>query len=137
MTKPGRDSRILNFYPQLPSLLRTQPAPPWLHPDSVECWGIASPERDHLCISRWGAFLSHDTVIHQAKTSWLLYKPSFTAVSHVKLINLYQVLQSWSRLIPVFCIFFLEPIKIWYHFNLVKSPSRIHHLHGEFSLPWN
>lgn len=36
---------------------------------------------------------------------------------------------------PVFCIFFLAPTKIRYHFNLVKSPSRTHHSKRDFSLP--
>lgn len=132
MTEPRHEARNPHFYLKLPLLLILQLAglaSPWLRPSSVGCWNIKSSERYPLCISAWGAFLPHDTVIN---SSGLLRHPDCCSLP--ALLSFHWIIRCYN-LDPdqcVFWIFFLVSTEICFFFNIAKSPSRTHHFQWKF-----
>lgn len=100
-------------------------APPWLIPSSVGCWKITFLERDPLCISQWGAFIPHNTVIN---SSGLLNCCSLSA-----LLSFHWIIRCCNLDLDrcILWILFLVPTEIRY-FNIAKSPSTTHHFQWKF-----
>lgn len=103
-------------------------APPWLIPSSVGCWKIKFLERYPLCISQWGAFIPHDTVIN---SSGLLRHPDCCSLP--ALLSFHWIIRCCNLDLErcILWILFLVPTEIRY-FNIAKSPSTTHHFQWKF-----